>query len=127
MAARVAAIDPGMFVRLVFVSGALMRASGLAQHPSRAIHEPRLGVLVAIQFLAGMFPIPRFLLHAVARSPRLRAITLWPFVARPGELSSRLLLQTLTETGSRAVLRILLSAKSIDYERMISAVPSRST
>ncbi|GAA3038764.1 alpha/beta fold hydrolase [Actinokineospora globicatena] len=122
MAARVAALAPERFRRLVFVSGALVRASELTQHPGRALREPLLGLTVATQFLAGLLPIPRQLLTAMARSALLRSALLRPFVADPRSLDATLLVETLTGTGSPAVLRILFTAKAIAYDTMLRSV-----
>lgn len=123
IAARLATLEPDRFTRLVMVSGALVRASEMAQHPSQMVSKPRLGGLVATQFLAGMFPIPGWLLRTMARSPNFRSMALWPFVAHPRALAPAALIETLTGTGSFAVARILLTAKSIRYREILGGVP----
>jgi pimeloyl-ACP methyl ester carboxylesterase len=122
VAARLATIAPSMFTRVIFVSGALVRASEIAQHPGLALSNPRLGIVVAAQFLAGVLPIPRVALRAIASSSLLMQFILWPFVAHPAEILSSRLVETLTEGGSPSVMRILFTAKSIDYFGIISAV-----
>ncbi|RLK61685.1 alpha/beta fold hydrolase [Actinokineospora cianjurensis] len=122
MAAQVAALAPERFRRLVFVSGALVRASDLTQHPSRALRDPLLGLTVATQFLAGLIPVPHALLTAMARSATLRSALLRPFVADPRALAGDLLVETLTGAGSPAVLRVLFTAKAIAYDTMLRSV-----
>lgn len=122
VAAGLAAARPGGVSKLVLVSGALVRASDLAQRPSLALRDPGLGLAVAAQFAAGVAPVPKALLTALAASPRLRSATLWPFVADPAGVPTEHLVETLSGSGSLAVLRILLSARSIDHHRLLSAV-----
>lgn len=122
VAARLAATEPALFARLVLVSGALVRAADLAQHPRRVLSNPGLGFIVVLQFLTGMFPIPNLLLRALAASRTMRSLTLWPFVAHPSRLPVEHLVETLTGSGSLAVLRILVTAKSIDFAGILSAV-----
>ncbi|WP_181043844.1 alpha/beta hydrolase [Actinokineospora auranticolor] len=122
LAARVAALAPDRFRRLVFVSGALVRASEMAQHPTRALRAPMLGLTVATQFVAGLFPVPRPVLNALARVKPLRRLLLRPFVAAPDSLDGGLLVETLTGTGSPAVLRVLFTAKGIPYDDILRAV-----
>jgi pimeloyl-ACP methyl ester carboxylesterase len=123
VAARLAAREPTLFTRLVLVSGSLVRAAELAQYPRRALADPGLGFFVATQFLTGIFPIPHILLRALAASPVLRQLTLWPFVVRPYRLPPEHLVETLSGSGSFAVVRILLTAKKIDFIGILSAVP----
>jgi pimeloyl-ACP methyl ester carboxylesterase len=122
VAARLAAVAPTIFTRLIFVSGTLVRASKMVQHPRQALSNPRLGLFVAAQFLAGVLPIPHIVLRTVAMSPPLKDLTLWPFVAYPAEIPSNRLVETLTGSGSPSVLRILFTAKSINYVAIMSAV-----
>ena len=123
VAARLAAREPALFTRLVLVSGTLVRAAELAQHPRRALSNPSLGFFVATQFLTGLFPIPHAVLQVIAASRIMRQLTLWPFVAHPAQLPPEHLVETLTGSGSLAVLRILVTAKKIDYLGILAAVP----
>lgn len=123
VAARLVTVAPDIFTGLIFVSGTLVRAAEMTQRPSRALANPRLAALVALQFTAGLFPIPRIVLRALAASPALRHAMLWPFVAQPREISGERLLETLSGTGSIAVGRILFSARQIDYLSIMSAIP----
>ncbi|MFE9747180.1 alpha/beta fold hydrolase [Saccharothrix saharensis] len=122
VAAGLAAARPDAVRSLVLVSGALLRASEIAQRPSRALRHPKLGLVVLSQFLAGVVPVPRFVLNALASSALLRTVTLWPFVAHPGGIPTEHLVEALTGSGSLAVLRILLTADAIDYHGLLSAV-----
>jgi pimeloyl-ACP methyl ester carboxylesterase len=123
IAARMAAREPTLFSRLVLVSGSLVRAAELAQHPRLALSHPSLGFFVATQFLTGIFPIPHFFLRALAASRIMRQLILWPFVARPFRLPPEHLVETLSGSGSFAVIRILVTAKNIDFIGILSAVP----
>ncbi|SMD24578.1 alpha/beta fold hydrolase [Lentzea albidocapillata] len=122
VAAGLAAARPDAVKSLVLVSGALVRASEIAQNPFLTLRYPRLGTVVLAQFLAGIAPAPKILLKALASSATLRAVTLWPFVARPASLPTEHLVESLTGSGSLAVLRILLTANAIDYHGLLSAV-----
>ncbi|MFT7834630.1 alpha/beta hydrolase [Saccharothrix sp. BKS2] len=122
VAAGLAAARPAGVTKLVLVSGALVRASELAQHPGLALRDPALGLAVAAQFAAGVVPVPRVLLTALAASRLLRTATLWPFVASPSGVPTEHLVEALSGSGSLAVLRILLSAHSIDHHRLLAAV-----
>lgn len=122
VAARLATRMPALFTRLVLVSGTLGRAARLAQDPLRALSHPRLGLFVTTQFLAGIFPVPPVLLRALASSGVFRTLTLWPFVAHPTRLSTDRLVETLTGSGSLAVVRILFTAGGIDYIGILSSV-----
>jgi pimeloyl-ACP methyl ester carboxylesterase len=59
VAARLAAVAPKLFIRLIIVSGTLIRAFDMARKPRLALSNPRLGFLVTSHFLAGIFPLPR--------------------------------------------------------------------
>jgi len=114
---------PDVFPRVVFVSGALFRASTIAQHPLRAWRDRRLGLAVGGQFLAGIIPVPGIARDLMARSPLARRLVLWPFVADPSGLDGRAVSDALVGAGSWAVLKILLTAKSIDYMQIMKSVP----
>lgn len=120
--ARLAAVAPTLFTRLIFVSGTLVRAAEMVQRPRLALSNPRLGFSVATQFLAGVLPIPNVILRTVATSPQLKDLTLWPFVAHPAEIPYARLVETLRGSGSLSVLGVLFTAKSIDYIAIMSAV-----
>lgn len=123
VAGRLAAMSPESYARVVLVSGALIRASEIAQVPSRAILHPRIGFYVTIQFLAGATPLPPPLLRVITRSSLLRRALFWPFVAKPEELCPTQLTRLLAKSGSRAVIRILLTASRIDFKRALSSIP----
>ena len=115
--------QPERFRRAVFVSGSLFRASEIAQRPLRALRMPRLGTAVAGQFFVGMLPVPPWGRRLVARSPFARQVVLWPFVAHPRRLDGEVVGAALTGSGSpTAVLRILRTAKTIDYVKITSSV-----
>ena len=122
VAARLATVEPSMFTRVILVSGSLVRASEMAQHPRRALSNPRLGFFVAAMFLAGVLPVPRVVLRTIASSPLLKRVAFWPFAAHPAEIPANRVVETLSGTGSSSVIRILFTAKSIDYSSIISAV-----
>jgi pimeloyl-ACP methyl ester carboxylesterase len=122
VAARMAALEPVLFTRLVIVSGTLVRAAKIAQRPRGVFSAPKLGFYVGIVFAAGMMPLATPALQALAKSSILRRATLWPFVAHPEDVIPEDLLQTLVRSGSLAVLRILLTASSIDYVKIMSEV-----
>jgi pimeloyl-ACP methyl ester carboxylesterase len=122
VAARLAAIEPALFTRLIFVSGTLVRASQIAQHPRLALSNPRLGFFVTSYFLAGSLPVPRLVLQTIAASPVSRYLALWPFTAHPAGIPPNRVVEALTGSGSLSVIRILLTANSIDYIATISAV-----
>lgn len=122
VAAGLAARRPDAVRSLVLVSGALLRASEIAQRPFLVLRYPRLGLVVLVQFLAGVAPVPRIMLNALASSALLRVVTLWPFVAKPASIPTEHLVESLTGSGSLAVLRILLTAGAIDYHGLLSAV-----
>lgn len=127
IAGRLAALEPSKVKRVVLVSGALIRASNLAQHPLRFFTEPKLGSIVAIQFIAGIFPLPKRFVTALAASAGLRRLILWPFVAHPAKLESGALRRTLQGTGSFAVLRVLFTARRIDYLDAIAGIAQPTT
>lgn len=122
VAARLATVAPTLFKRIIFVSGSLVRASEIAQHPRLALSNPRLGFFVASYFLAGALPIPRVVLRIIAASPFSKQLALWPFAAHPAEIPSDSLVKTLAGSGSLSVIRILFTANSIDYVAIMSAV-----
>lgn len=123
IASLLATRRPDLFARVVFVSGSLFRAAQIAQRPVLALRYPRLGVTVTGQFFAGLFPVPPWARRLIARSKTIRQVVLWPFVAHPRRLDARILEEALAGSGSpAAVLRILVTAKSIDYVGIISAV-----
>jgi pimeloyl-ACP methyl ester carboxylesterase len=123
IAGRLAALEAARFTRVVLVSGALARAAELAQHPAGFVTRPRLGLVVAIQFAAGVFPVPAGIVGLLAGSRVVRTVALWPFVARPARLRPDVLRDTLRGTGSLAVLRVLLTARRIDYHGIVSSIP----
>ncbi|GAA3179872.1 alpha/beta hydrolase [Blastococcus jejuensis] len=123
IAGRLAAEMPAVFTRVILVSGALDSASELAQCPIRALSHPRLGFSVGAAFFAGMSPVPPSLLHALAASPRLRQLSLWPFVAEPAALKSGDILETLAHTGSPSALRVLRDAARIPHREIIRDIP----
>jgi pimeloyl-ACP methyl ester carboxylesterase len=86
------------------------------------LSNPRLGFFVAAMFLAGVLPVPRVVLRTIASSPLLKQVAFWPFAAHPAEIPASRVVETLTGTGSPSVIRILFTAKSIDYSSIISAV-----
>lgn len=122
LAAKLATADPARFRRLVFVSGTLPRASAVVHNPISGLAEPKLLASVSMQFLAGILPVPRFVLVSLARHALLRRALLWPFVANPLTMPTDHLVEVLTGTGSTAVLGVLATAYSIDYEQIIGAI-----
>jgi pimeloyl-ACP methyl ester carboxylesterase len=121
VAAKLATADPARFRRLVFVSGTLPRASAIVHNPVAGLAEPKLLASVTMQFLAGVLPVPRFVLVSLTRHPLLRRALLWPFVASPATMPTEHLVEVLTGTGSTAVLGVLATANSIDYDKIIGA------
>lgn len=113
---------PHIFTQVIFVSGSLFHASAIARHPLLALRRPKLGFMVATQFMAGMFPLPGFARQLIVRSPIVRRLALWPFVAHPAQLDPAVLATSLEGVGSPATLRILLTAKSIDYVSIMSSI-----
>jgi pimeloyl-ACP methyl ester carboxylesterase len=73
-------------------------------------------------FLAGVLPVPRVVMRTIASSRLLKRVAFWPFAAHPAELPANRVVETLSGTGSSSVIRILFTAKSIDYSGIISAV-----
>ena len=122
VAAKLATADPARFRKLVFVSGTLPRASAVVHNPIAGLADPKLLAAVTMQFLAGILPVPRFVLVSLARHALLRRALLWPFVADPPTMPTEHLVEVLTGTGSTAVLGVLATANSIDYEQIIGAV-----
>jgi pimeloyl-ACP methyl ester carboxylesterase len=123
IAAKLAVADPDRFRRLIFVSGTLPRASAIAHNPAVGLADPKLLAAVTMQFLAGMLPVPRFVLVSLSRHAVLRRALLWPFVADPPSLPTEHLVDVLSGTGSTTVLRVLIAANSIDYDGLVAAIP----
>jgi len=122
VAGRLAGACPEAFRRVVLVSGSLIRASEIAQHPARALRHPRTGLFVALQFAAGAAPVPRSVLGLVARSRVLRELAFWPFTAHPARLSPGLLVETLANSGSRAVLDVARNAAALDFRGALESI-----
>jgi pimeloyl-ACP methyl ester carboxylesterase len=122
VAARLATVAPGLFTRLVMVDGTLVRAFDIARNPRHALSNPRLGFIVAWNFIAGILPVPRVVLQTIASSVTLKKLALWGFVARPSEVPPDRLVELLANSGSLSVLHVLLHAKSIDHVALISEV-----
>jgi len=122
VAGRVASTAPEIFSRVVLVSGALDRASQLAQRPTRAVEHPRLAFYVGAAFLTGIFPMPKSMLRALARHSMLRRVVLWPFVAKPARLDGSRLMETLDNTGSSSVLGVMLGAGAIPHRDILESI-----
>ena len=123
VAARLATRLPDVFERVVFVSGSLLLAAKIVQNPLRGFRTPKVGVAVAAQFLAGMAPVPKFVQWLAVRSPLARRVGMWPFAAHPERLPAGELASILSTAGSLSVLRILLTARSINYVEALDSVP----
>lgn len=123
VAGKVVALSPIRCRRLILVSGALIRASEIAQRPIRTIGHPRIGTFVLSIFIIGSISMNERILHALATSPLLRRTILWPVVARPEQIRPSDILKTLPNTGSRAALEILATASNIDFRKILSEIP----
>lgn len=122
VAGRVATLMGSAVRRVIFVSGAMFRASDMAQHPTHFFRNPKLGTAVGIQFLSGSLPVSTTFRRLIVKSPTVRQLALWPFVAHPRTLDPDILSHALTGTGSSTVMKILLHAGSIDYVGIMAAI-----
>lgn len=123
VAGAVAARASDVFSKVVLISGTLFRASEITQRPAIGLRDIGVGAAVAAQFAAGMVPVGGLARRIVSQRKLLRRMAFWPFVTNPGSLDSQVVYSALENSGSVAVLKILVNARSIDYLAMLSRIP----
>jgi pimeloyl-ACP methyl ester carboxylesterase len=122
MGLRLAALNPERFRRLVLVDGTLARAAQIMKCPRGIWKDPSLGFYVGAQFIGGMLPIRGRVADVISRSRVIREMTLWPYVASPGNLDPRILAAALSDNGGITVLKVLAQSRSISYTGLMKGV-----
>jgi pimeloyl-ACP methyl ester carboxylesterase len=122
MGLRLAALNSERFRRLVLVDGTLARATQIIRYPRSIWKDPSLGFYVGAQFIGGMLPIRHRIADIISRSRVIREITLWPYVANPGNLDPKILGAALSDNGGATAFKVLLQSRNINYIDLMKAV-----
>lgn len=120
---QLAALDSERFRRLILVDGTLARATHLMKYPKNVWKLPSLSLYISAQFIGGVLPIRRRVADVITRFRIIRDMTLWPYVANPGNLDPKTLAAALSDNGGITVLKVLAQSRSVNYTDLMKSVP----
>ncbi|WP_032396594.1 alpha/beta fold hydrolase [Rhodococcoides fascians] len=115
VATRLAAEHPGLVERLVVTGGPILTLTGLTRRPISTIRDqPRAVATLLAELITISLPMPNWLAHRAARSPKILKATLGPFVNRTDRLDPELMDQVMSALGAPGSFPALLSTASAD-------------
>jgi pimeloyl-ACP methyl ester carboxylesterase len=120
---KLAAMDSGLFRRLILVDAAPVTAAAILRNPVKGLRAPALTATLAAQFLAGLVPLRKRTAGLVASSKITRTLALWPFVERPDCLDPKITAAALSHTGGAiTVIHALQQSRRVDLLRLLDDV-----